>query len=273
MADDQENTTGQDKDKTATKLMDKKRKKNLIKSIDINSELKTITSTKMKKKKKVDGERDEDGDGSQQHPSSSNTSNKKKKLSRKKQLGYVRKIRTIHKHRVLRLEKVRQNHEKKLLEHRRNLMSMQAEQEAMEKKVSFECTQRIQSIAQSSFIRLSELDAEHRRRSSERDRRLITKLSKVRERLATKSGAWQELRDPESGNMYYLDATTGHSQWERPGEMDGTPKEVASVTCAICLDICEVPRSCPNGHLFCLECLRETMRYVLICVQIFFIVS
>ena len=137
VADDQKNTTGQDEGKTTTKLMDHKRKNKLITSIDINSEFKKITSTKMLKKKKVDGDRDEDGDGSQQDRSSSSSSSssnsssnnkKKKRLSRKNQLGYIRKIRTIHKHRVLRLEKVRENHEKNLLEHRRNLMSMQAEQ-------------------------------------------------------------------------------------------------------------------------------------------------
>jgi len=85
---------------------------------------------------------------------------------------------------------------------------------------------------------------------------LVRDLSALRESLADRSGSWKEMMDPASGATYYLDLDTGHSQWNRPGEMDATSDEVASVTCAICLDICSYPASCRNGHLYCTECLR-----------------
>ena len=116
-------------------------------------------------------------------------------------------------------------------------------------------------MSQVNFKRLSRLDQEFRKKQSNLDRTLIANLSKVRERLAASSGSWEELKDPQTNTVYYLDVSTGHSQWERPSEMDCTTKEIQMVTCAICLDICLHPTSCPNGHLYCLECLRSHLRF------------
>ena len=181
---------------------------------------------------------------------------KSTKRSRKRRLDFSRKLRAIEKQRSLRLDAARQRHEQNLQQHRHKLFLRRAAQTEREKTVSFEFTQRLQSTAQQNFGRLATLDADHRRCQATRDRQLISALSKARELLAVKSGSWDELHDPETGAVYYFDCSTGHSQWERPSEMDATSAEVGAVTCAICLDICTAPTSCRNGHLYCLECLR-----------------
>ena len=188
---------------------------------------------------------------------STKTTTKSTSKSRKQRNLFSQKLRAIEKQRILRCSNAKTTHEKNMQQHRHQLFRDRTIQTEREKTVSFEFTQRLQSISQSNFSRLSTLDTDHRRKQSSRDRNLIRNLSKARELLAVKAGAWDELHDPETGTVYYFDCSTGHSQWERPSEMDATSKEVGLVTCAICLDVCEYPTSCRNGHLYCTECLRS----------------
>ena len=114
---------------------------------------------------------------------------------------------------------------------------------------------KLQEVSQKYRLKVSNLEAEYRMEKSKQDQELQDALLKSQSR--TLGGDWQELIDPTTQSVYYLNTTTGHSQWERPAEISASADEIAAVTCAICLDVLKgACVQCKNGHLFCRDCLR-----------------
>ena len=122
-----------------------------------------------------------------------------------------------------------------------------------ERRVQLEV--KLQEVSQQYRLKVSDLEAEYRMEKSKQDQDLQDALLKSQSR--TLGGDWQELVDPTTQSVYYLNTTTGHSQWERPAEISASADEIAAVTCAICLDVLKgACVQCKNGHLFCRDCLR-----------------
>lgn len=112
----------------------------------------------------------------------------------------------------------------------------------------------LHAISQTYRLKISELESEFRTEKSKCDQDLQDALLKSQSR--TLGGDWQELIDPSTQSIYYLNTTTGHSQWyvrvyihiwfmhflthyyyytihcrERPAEINATADEIAAVTC------------------------------------------
>ena len=179
------------------------------------------------------------------------------KLHLQRQQDFDAKLQALLKERTLRLAKAGSHHELALENVRRIMFAQRARHLQDENSMAFEFTQRLQSLSAEFHKRLSNVEAGFRLQSSQKRKKLVQSLSQLREQLADRSGSWKEMMDPGTGSVYYLDLDTGHSQWQRPNEMDATSDDVASVTCAICLDVANYPASCRNGHIFCSECLRS----------------
>ena len=93
---------------------------------------------------------------------------------------------------------------------------------------------KLQEVSQQYRLKVSDLEAEYRMEKSKQDQDLQDALLKSQSR--TLGGDWQELVDPTTQSVYYLNTTTGHSQWERT-QISASADEIAAVTCAICLDV------------------------------------
>ena len=134
------------------------------------------------------------------------------------------------------------------------LRSRRAEHFREETRRQMSLEQKLQAIAQDHSTKLAQLEADFRKEHGEQNESLQRLLSRLRTRAT--QGDWQELLDPTTSQVYYLNTSTGHSQWEKPSEMYASSGEVAAVTCAICLDVVQgQAMQCANGHLFCGDCL------------------
>ena len=96
-----------------------------------------------------------------------------------------------------------------------------------ERRVQLEV--KLQEVSQQYRLKVSDLEAEYRMEKSKQDQDLQDALLKSQSR--TLGGDWQELVDPTTQSVYYLNTTTGHSQWERPAEISASADEIAAVTC------------------------------------------
>ena len=70
---------------------------------------------------------------------------------------------------------------------------------------------KLQEISQKYRLKVSELESDYRTEKSKRDQDLQDALLESQSR--TLGGDWQELIDPSTQSVYYLNTTTGHSQW------------------------------------------------------------
>ena len=102
------------------------------------------------------------------------------KQNNKRQNTYDRKRSRIEKHTTIQLDMRRQTHQLNMQKQRQRVFVRDAEHYEKEKIVSFEFTQRLQSLSLIHFKQLSTLDQTFRKKQIHLDRRLISNLSKVR---------------------------------------------------------------------------------------------
>ena len=98
----------------------------------------------------------------------------------KQKTTYDRKRSRIEKHTTIQLDMRRQKHQLNMQKQRQRVFARDAGHYEKEKIVSFEFTQRLQSLSLVHFKQLSTLDQAFRKRQIHLDRRLISNLSKVR---------------------------------------------------------------------------------------------
>ena len=117
-------------------------------------------------------------------------------------------------------------------------------------------------------MRVSQREVDLQRKTQMLDEQLQVDLRRVEQSMMNTE--WKMSFDPETQQPYYVNERTQESSWVRPMDGDGALLAGAydpamaelreDVKCVICLDYFQAHVSqCPNGHLFCSECLTDCL--------------
>ena len=117
-------------------------------------------------------------------------------------------------------------------------------------------------------MRIAQREVELQRKSQMLDEQLQVDLRRVEQSMM--NNEWKMQFDVDTGRPYYVNERTQESKWYRPMDGDGAILRGAydpsmeelreDVKCVICLDYFQAHVSqCPNGHLFCEECLTDCL--------------